>query len=88
MKSFDPIVIGAGPGGYPAAIRPAQFGAAAGGGHKTKLIADATLAIRAELTVSELGHTTHSHPTFGEMWAKVPHSLHDDTFHTPLKEKI
>lgn len=50
MEYFDTIVIGAGPGGYPAAIRAAQLGA--------------SVAIRAGSKAGELGSTIHAHPTF------------------------
>src|SRR5207237_8533510 len=44
------------------------LGAAAVGPHATELIAEATTAIRAELTVKELGRPIHSHPTSHGPW--------------------
>ena len=48
------------PGGYEASED------AAVGPHATELISEATTAIRAELTVQELGRTIHAHPTLAE----------------------
>jgi dihydrolipoamide dehydrogenase len=44
------------------------LGAAAVGPHATELIAEATLAIGAELTAEELVRTVHAHPTLAEGW--------------------
>ncbi len=50
-----------------------QFlGAHAVGPHATDIIAEAAVAIRAELTAADLGHTIHSHPTLAEAWMKPP----------------
>jgi dihydrolipoamide dehydrogenase len=52
-----------------------------------KWIAEATTAIRAELTVKELGRTIHAHPTFSESWMEVAHAVHGDCIHAPPKRK-
>ena len=61
------------------------IGAAAVGPHATELIAEATTAIRAELTVRELGRTIHAHPTFGEAWMETAHAVHGEAIHAPPK---
>lgn len=63
------------------------LGAAAVGPHATELIAEATAAIRAELTVRELGRTIHAHPTFSESWMEAAHALHGEAIHAPPKRK-
>jgi len=44
------------------------LGAQAVGAHATELIAEATLAIQAELTADDVANTIHAHPTFSEAW--------------------
>ena len=63
------------------------LGAAAVGPHATELISEATTAIRAELTVRELGHTIHAHPTFSEAWMETAHAVHGEAIHAPPKRK-
>jgi len=63
------------------------LGAAGVGPHATELIAEATTAIRAELTAAELGKTIHAHPTFSEAWMEAAHALHGDCIHAPPKRK-
>ena len=64
------------------------LGAQVVGPHATELIAEATLAIRAELTASELVHTIHSHPTLSEAWLESAHVLLGEPIHTtPPKKK-
>jgi len=63
------------------------LGAAAVGPHATELIAEATLAVRAELTVQELGRTIHAHPTFSEAWMETAHAVHGEAIHAPPKRK-
>ncbi len=63
------------------------LGAAAVGPHATELIAEAATAIRAELTVRELGHTIHAHPTFSEAWMETAHAVHGEAIHAPPKRK-
>lgn len=59
------------------------LGAAAVGPHATELIAEATVAIRAELTANEIGKTVHAHPTLSEAWMEAAHALHGTCVHTP-----
>jgi len=63
------------------------LGAAAVGPHATELIAEATTAIRAELTVQELGRTIHAHPTYSEAWMETAHAVHGEAIHAPPKRK-
>jgi dihydrolipoamide dehydrogenase len=63
------------------------LGAAAVGAHATELIATAALAVRAELTAAELGHTIHAHPTFSESWMEAAHALHGTAIHGMPKRK-
>ena len=63
------------------------LGAAIVGAHATDLIAEATAAIRAELTVTELGRTIHAHPTFSELWMEAAHAVHGECIHAPPKRK-
>ena len=61
------------------------LGAAAVGPHATELIAEATTAIRAELTAAELGKTIHAHPTFSEAWMEAAHAVHGDLHPRPAE---
>ncbi len=63
------------------------LGAAAVGAHATELIAEATLAIRSELTATEVGRTIHAHPTFSEIWMEAAHAVHGTATHAPPKRK-
>ena len=63
------------------------LGAAAVGPHATELVAEATVAIRAELTVEELGRTIHAHPTFSEAWMEAAHVAHGTAIHAPPQRK-
>jgi dihydrolipoamide dehydrogenase len=63
------------------------LGAAAVGAHATELIAEATVAIRCELTAQELGRTIHAHPTFNELWVEAAHSVHGNAIHAPPSKK-
>ena len=63
------------------------LGAAAVGPHATELVAEATAAIRAELTTREVGRTIHAHPTFSEAWMEAAHALHGECIHAPPKRK-
>ena len=47
------------------------LGAHAVGPHATELIAGATIALRAELTVEEMCATVHAHPTLSEGWLEA-----------------
>jgi dihydrolipoamide dehydrogenase len=63
------------------------LGAAAVGPHATELISEATTAIRAELTVQELGRTIHAHPTFSEAWMETAHAVLGEAIHAPPRRK-
>lgn len=63
------------------------IGAQAVGPHATDLIAEATLAIRSELTAEEVGNTVHAHPTFAEIWMEAAHALHGTCIHAPPARK-
>jgi dihydrolipoamide dehydrogenase len=63
------------------------LGAAAVGAHATELIAEATLAIRAEFTAEELGRTIHAHPTFAEAWLEAAHALHGTCIHAAPRRR-
>ena len=63
------------------------LGAQVVGAHATDLIAEATLAIRAELTAAELGRTVHAHPTFGEIWMEAAHAVHGECIHAAPRRK-
>ncbi len=64
------------------------LGAATVGPHATELVAQATIAIRAELTARELGRIIHAHPTFSESWMEAAHVLYGEAIHAPPKRKI
>jgi dihydrolipoamide dehydrogenase len=57
------------------------LGAHAIGSHATELISEAAVAIRAELTVAELGRTVHCHPTLSEAWMEAAHAVHGECIH-------
>ncbi len=63
------------------------LGAAVVGAHATELIAEAGVAIRAEMTAAELGRTIHAHPTFGEAWMEAAHALHGEAIHAPPRKR-
>jgi dihydrolipoamide dehydrogenase len=63
------------------------LGAQVVGAHATDLIAEATAALRAELTSAELGRTVHAHPTFGEIWMEAAHALHGECIHAAPRKK-
>ena len=64
------------------------LGAHAVGPHATDLIAEAAVAIRAELTAAELARTIHAHPTLAEAWMEAAHVLTGEPIHSapPRKE--
>jgi dihydrolipoamide dehydrogenase len=63
------------------------LGAAAVGPHATELIAEATVALRAELTGSELARTIHAHPTLAESWMEAAHALQGEPLHSIPKHR-
>jgi len=63
------------------------LGAHAIGPHATDLIAEAAVAIRAELTAAELAHTIHAHPTLAEAWMEAAHALMGEPIHSAPSRK-
>lgn len=63
------------------------LGAQAVGAHATELIAEATLAIQAELTTREVARTIHAHPTYSEAWMEAAHAVHGECTHLAPKRK-
>ena len=63
------------------------LGAHAIGPHATDIIAEAVVAIRAELTASDLAHTIHAHPTIAEAWMEAAHVLTGEPVHSPPLRK-
>jgi len=63
------------------------LGAAAVGPHATELIAEATVALRTELTGTELARTIHAHPTLAESWMEAAHALEGEPVHTIPKHQ-
>lgn len=59
------------------------LGAQAVGPHATELIAEATVAIRAELTATEMAATMHAHPTLAEPWMEAAEALMGHCIHLP-----
>ena len=53
------------------------------GPHATELIAEAVLAIEMEVTVEELAHTIHPHPTFSEGMGEAAMALSGGAIHLP-----
>lgn len=63
------------------------LGAHAIGPHATELIAEAAIAIRAELTVHELEHTIHCHPTLAEAWMEAAYAAQQKSIHLMPRKK-
>jgi dihydrolipoamide dehydrogenase len=63
------------------------LGAQAVGPHATELIAEAAAAIKAELTLEEIGGTIHCHPTFSEAWMEAAHAAHGECIHAPPRRR-
>jgi dihydrolipoamide dehydrogenase len=63
------------------------IGASAVGAHATELISEAAVAIRAELTATEIGNTVHCHPTMSEAWMEAAHAVHGTCIHAPPRRK-
>ena len=63
------------------------LGAQVVGVHATELIAEATTAIRAELTATELAQTIHAHPTLAEAWMEAADVLLGEPIHTIAKKR-
>jgi pyruvate/2-oxoglutarate dehydrogenase complex dihydrolipoamide dehydrogenase (E3) component len=60
-SKLDIVIIGAGPGGYVAAIRAAQLGLNA-----TEIVHEMLLAKTAELLPEDITSMIHAHPTLSE----------------------
>lgn len=58
------------------------LGAEVAGPHATELIAEATGAIRGELTSAELARTIHAHPTLSEAWMEAAAALTGEAIHS------
>ncbi len=63
------------------------LGAHAVGPHATDIIAEAGVAIRAELTAADLAHTIHAHPTLAEAWMEAAHALIGEPIHSAPPRK-
>jgi dihydrolipoamide dehydrogenase len=63
------------------------LGAHAIGPHATDIIAEAAVAIRAELTAADLAHTVHAHPTLAEAWMEAAHVLMGEPIHSAPPRK-
>ena len=63
------------------------LGAHAVGPHATDIIAEAGVAIRAELTATDLAHTIHAHPTLAEAWMEAAHVLMGEPIHSAPPRK-
>jgi len=61
------------------------LGAQVVGMHATELIAEATTAIRAELTANELAQTVPAHPPLAETWMEAADVLLGEPIHTIAK---
>jgi dihydrolipoamide dehydrogenase len=57
------------------------------GVHATGFIAEATTAIRAELTATELARTIHSHSTLAEAWMEAAEVLLGEPIPTIAKKR-
>jgi len=79
------------PSGFVKWVADAQtdqlLGAQVVGVYATELIAEATTAIRAELTATELAQTIHCHPTLAEAWMEAADVLLGKPIHTIAKKK-
>ncbi len=64
------------------------LGAAVVGAHATELLAEATVAIRAELTSREVAGTIHAHPTFSEIWMESAHQVHGEAIHAAPTRRV
>jgi dihydrolipoamide dehydrogenase len=64
------------------------LGAQVIGVQATDLIAEATTAIRAELTATELAQTIHCHPTLAEAWMEAADVLLGEPIHTAKRKGL
>jgi dihydrolipoamide dehydrogenase len=63
------------------------LGAQVIGFQATDLIAEATAAVRAELTATELAQTIHCHPTLSEAWMEAADVLLGEPIHTIVRKR-
>ncbi len=63
------------------------LGAHAVGPRATDIIAEAAVAIRAELTAADLAYTIHAHPTLAEAWMEAAHALMGEPIHSAPPRK-
>ena len=63
------------------------LGAQAIGAHATELIAEAAMAIQAELTLRDVARTIHAHPTMSEAWMEAAHAALGHCVHAPPRRK-
>ena len=63
------------------------LGAHAVGYGATELVAEAGVAIQAELTAAEFGNTIHAHPTLSEAWVEAAHAIHGAAIHMVNRKK-
>lgn len=56
------------------------------GPHATDLIAEASPAMRLEITAAELGKAIHAHPTLGEAMMEAAHAVHGECAHLPTRK--
>jgi dihydrolipoamide dehydrogenase len=63
------------------------LGAHAIGPYATDIIAEAAVAIRAELTAADIAHTIHAHPTLAEAWMEAAHALIGEPIHSAPPRK-
>ena len=72
-------------GGFVKIVADAKYGEILGvhivGPHATELIAEASAALRGELTVDELVHTIHAHPTLHEAIHEAAEAVHGAAIH-------
>ena len=71
--------------GFVKIVADAKYGEILGvhivGPHATELIAEASAALRGELTVDELVHTIHAHPTLHEAIHEAAEAVHGAAIH-------
>ena len=55
------------------------------GAHASDLIHEIALAMEKDLTVKDIAHTIHSHPTLAEGIMEAAEDVHDAAIHAPKK---
>lgn len=51
------------------------------GAHSADIISEAALAVNCRLTVEQIGHTIHPHPTMGEAMMEAAHAVEGESVH-------